>query len=517
MKPFVAFLLALVMLVSVGVLLDPVAFVLARSAASVWFVATSGSDSNSCQSPTAPCATINGALSNAGFLAGDTILVAAGIYTGNGDEVVLLNKSVTLSGGWNTTFTTQGGRSTIDGQKTRRGITILSYGVAATIERFIIQNGRPGNHVGGGIFNHGIITITNSIIAHNEFEGYGGGIYNDFGTVMISNTTVAYNHAIAGGGISNEGSTGTVRIANSAIARNSATQGGGGIRNTGVLAVTNSTISGNTADDGGGIYNSTVFGPSTLYNTTVTSNTARLAGGASGADPIGIRNTILAGNSASELGPDCLGNINSFSYNLIGSTADCMFHASTGDITGTAPGLGRLIGSPAYHPLLAGSPAIDAGNPTGCVGSDGLLLTDQRGANRVSRCDMGAYEYTVPGPADRIAVHDGAVQTALLSATFTIPLQIVVFDNIGSPVENVSVTFMAPSSGASGVFSDTGTFTTTAVTDSSGIATATAFRSNRIPGRYNVSATANGVTSPAIFTLSNVTQVFLPIITRNYR
>jgi hypothetical protein len=48
--------------------------------------------------------------------------------------------------------------------------------------------------------------------------------------------------------------------------------------------------------------------------------------------------------------------------------------------------------------LPSGSPAIDAGNPSGCRDSQGnLLTTDQRGYSRHDQedtggCDMGAYE-----------------------------------------------------------------------------------------------------------------------------
>ena len=48
--------------------------------------------------------------------------------------------------------------------------------------------------------------------------------------------------------------------------------------------------------------------------------------------------------------------------------------------------------------LLPGSPAIDAGNPSGCTDDQGnLLKTDQRGQPRPDKedtggCDMGAYE-----------------------------------------------------------------------------------------------------------------------------
>src|SRR5262249_13193463 len=54
------------------------------------------------------------------------------------------------------------------------------------------------------------------------------------------------------------------------------------------------------------------------------------------------------------------------------------------------------------HALVAGSPAIDAGNPNGCRDNSGaLLLKDQRGFARdvdgnhdgAARCDIGAVEF----------------------------------------------------------------------------------------------------------------------------
>lgn len=69
-------------------------------AAGPWYVAPDGDDGDDCLSPATPCVTIDGALNKPSFLADSTILVATGIYTGTGSEVVLLDKSVTLSGGW---------------------------------------------------------------------------------------------------------------------------------------------------------------------------------------------------------------------------------------------------------------------------------------------------------------------------------------------------------------------------------------------------------------------------------
>jgi hypothetical protein len=86
-------------------------------------------------------------------------------------------------------------------------------------------------------------------------------------------------------------------------------------------------------------------------------------------------------------------------YNL-SSDNSCDFD-NTGDLNNTDPKLGPLQnnGGPTQtQALLSGSPAIDAGNPSGCTDGNGnLLKTDQRGRPRHDKedsggCDMGAYE-----------------------------------------------------------------------------------------------------------------------------
>jgi len=146
-----------------------------------WYVSTLGSDTNDCQSPVSPCQSINAAVTMAAE--GDTIKVAIGAYTGTGTEVVLINKSLTLSGGWDETFSTQSGTSTIDGEGVRRGIAVSSTTAVAYIDTFKVQGGRASEtyNGGGGISNKGTLSLNNLIITNNITSGYnarGGGILN---------------------------------------------------------------------------------------------------------------------------------------------------------------------------------------------------------------------------------------------------------------------------------------------------------------------------------------------------
>jgi hypothetical protein len=288
-----------------GGLLTLVMIILATQpirAAGPWYVAPGGDDGNDCLSPGTACATINGASSKAN--PGDTIYVATGTYTGTGNSVVLLDKDVTLSGGWDASFTTQSGSSTIDAEDARRGITVSGV-VTAMIERFTVKNGSQHNYsVGGGIYNYnGTLTLNNCTVSGNTAWYDGGGIDNG-GTLTLNNSTVSGNLAYwykgAGGGIRNRG---TVILNNSTISSNTATEHGGGIYNLGTLTLNNTTVSGNTAShgNGGGLYND---GTLALTDSTVSDNTAEGRGGgiSNGGDLTLIRSTIGGNSTASAYG-----------------------------------------------------------------------------------------------------------------------------------------------------------------------------------------------------------------------
>ena len=109
---------------------------------------------------------------------------------------------------------------------------------------------------------------------------------------------------------------------------------------------------------------------------------------------------------------------------------------------------------------------------------------------------------TVAGPAASIAVATGTTpQSATVGAAFTANLAAVVTDSYGTPVSGVTVSFSAPASGPGGMFPGG---VNTAVTDSTGTATAPALTANTQAGSYVVQASATGVPGTAIFSLINL-------------
>lgn len=331
-------------------------------ASSIWYVdGIHGSDQNNCRTPVTACKTIGHAISLAG--SGDTIIVAAATYQENlniGFSLTVLGSGV--------------GTPIIDGGGVNTVVAVSNANAHVSLSKLIVQNGFARLGCGGGIGNSGILAISNSVIRGNRIElGWGGGICNS-GIMTINNSTISGNQGVGnimvqarGGGIFNKG--GTLTINNSTVSGNNVVTWGsaaGILNDSGALMINNSTISGNSGGYVGGI-----DGTATLQNSIVASNPGR----------------------------NCYGGVTSNGYNL-SSDGTCNFH-NTGDLNNTDPKLGPLQnnGGPTQtEALLDGSPAIDAGNSSGCTdGSGHLLRTDQRGMPRPDHedtrgCDMGAYE-----------------------------------------------------------------------------------------------------------------------------
>ena len=308
-----------------------------------------------------------------------------GIYNSNSGGALAMTNS-TVSG--NTSYRGGGGIYSNSGTVTLANITV-SGNTSTTQGGAGIQNGS------------GTLTLTNSTVSGNSGPGEGGGIsLSTNGTVTVTGSTISGNQANLAGGISNYG---TMTLTNITVSGNNADVDGGGIINNQgrTLTLTNCTVSGNTASgNGGGVYNK---GTLILTNGTVSGNSASYGGGIRNTGLAKPLNAILAGNTASQFGPDCYGTLTSQGHNLV---QDVGFYTIsgilTGNITGQDPLLGPLAdnGGPTLtHALLFGSPAIDSGDDS-VVGSPLFLTTDQRGASfpRLQRAhvDIGAYEAAPP-------------------------------------------------------------------------------------------------------------------------
>jgi hypothetical protein len=139
--------------------------------------------------------------------------------------------------------------------------------------------------------------------------------------------------------------------------------------------------------------------------------------------------------------------------------------------------------------------AISCTSDSDCT-SVGYFATDNEGDD-ATLVETGY----IPGPPASIAAISGTPQTAPIDTTFPSALQVIVDDQNGNPVPGVTVTFTAPTSGASGSFAGD---QNTAVTDSSGVATSASFAANDSAGSYSVAASAAGVAEGATFSLTNL-------------
>ena len=329
---------------------------------------------------------------------------------GSGADTIVLpaNANLTLSAVFGNTYGHPVGlplitsRITIEGN----GATIARQGNAPAFGLIFVKGnsfGSPGGTPGdltlrsltlaggssfGGLWSTGTLTINDSTISGNT----GTGISNSpGGTLTIVNSTISGN---TGRGIFN--SYANLTIQSTTI---SANQAGGVYNLAGSVTITNSTISGNAANDGGGISNFAgcyySFRGVPCYDGTLTLNNSLIAGNQATAAPE-IDNTSI---------------VNANNFNLFGTNGNAGvtgFTPGPTDIVPSVP-LAQILGPLKNNggptqtlALVAGSPAIDAGNPNGCQDNSGALLqTDQRGFSRnvdgnndgAATCDIGAVEF----------------------------------------------------------------------------------------------------------------------------
>jgi hypothetical protein len=348
-----------------------------------------------------------------------------GALYNNGGTMTLIDISISSS-------------NAIDGA----GIYNHDGGTVEIVDSTVDSNTATGD--GGGIWNNGTLTVTNTIFSdntavngggianvetghlttgdgsrfsRNEATMEGGALYNGSGSnADLNDNNMPINTAVNGGGIANHGSLTLNQLDISDNNRDVPGLLGGGLYNTGSAVVLNSTMARNEADNGAGFYNS---GTVTMTNSTISRNlpggglqnigaivinnvTLNLNTGGAVNNPSGsvtIMNTILAGSVNAG---NCSGGglFTSGGYNL-SSDESCAFLSETGDLTGLDARLNGLQpeeNSTPTHSLKLDSPALDAGNPASPgSGGNACAATDQRGMARpqARRCDIGAYEAIV--------------------------------------------------------------------------------------------------------------------------
>jgi len=329
-----------------------------------------------------------------------------------------------------------------------------------------------------GIFDSSVTTNISGLTLSNADSSTNGGAIRNSGSLTVNNVTLSGNHTAAGGAAIFNGGTGTVTLSNSTLSNNRSDFWAAVYNQGSTFTITNSTFAGNTNQQnfpGAAIYSES-NSVTNVTNCTISKNTGQ--GGAifkngGGAGSVNLKNSIVSGNT----GGDTTG-ITDLGNNLIGGTP---LLAVLGDYGGPTQTMA----------LLPGSPAINAGTSTGAP------ATDQRGISRVGAVDIGAFE----SRGFTIAATNGTPQSATITTQFGAPLEATVSSGVGEPVIGGVVTFTAPASGPSGTF--TGNVTTANVTiGATGMASPT-FTANALAGSYSVSATANGVASPATFNLTN--------------
>jgi hypothetical protein len=236
--------------------------------------------------------------------------------------------------------------------------------------------------------------------AGNPGMGFGGAIHNAADSIaslsdctITANSAIGHDFFVAPGNVFSWGGHG-------------AAGQGGGIANLGDLTIVHCTVANNTAVGGA----SAPFQNPTGGQTTQNDGGPSFGGGVycgsgSGAT---IGDTILAPNRAvggpptgppalpgAGTGPDVNGAVTSQGHNLLGRSDGCSgftpedLQGGTSDDTRLDPMLGPLgaYGGPTDTlSLLAGSPAIDAGNPAS-------VSRDQRYFERSGPPDIGAFEF----------------------------------------------------------------------------------------------------------------------------
>jgi len=206
--------------------------------------------------PSSECPTIQAGIDSASV--GDTVLVAAGTYTGEG------NKNLDFGGTDLVLLSAAGPDLTIiDCEESGRGFFLIRGETgAAVVEGFTVTNGYVlggwTESCGGGMFCYDSSpTVRRCIFSSNSTTEDGGGMYCFSASPNVSSCTFSGNSASIGGGGMSCFESSFPTVSNCTFSQNSSTAGWGG----GMLCwmsssptVSNCTFLANSAYGGSGVY-----------------------------------------------------------------------------------------------------------------------------------------------------------------------------------------------------------------------------------------------------------------------
>ncbi|MDJ0557375.1 MAG: choice-of-anchor Q domain-containing protein, partial [Microcoleaceae cyanobacterium MO_207.B10] len=290
----------------------------------------------------------------------------------------------------------------------------------------------------------GIIRISNSRFQDNEAAGQGGGMFlfaYPPDQIIVENSQILNNQVIynstgdaLGGGI--RAGNAELTITNTSFANNTALSQGGGlwIGENSPTEIINSTFSGNRAESedgndglGGAISLANGSNSNNIINTTIANNYAGFQGGAfwGGGTNTTLKNTIVAYNVANNGGNNWNINhhtgiqFNDGGGNIQSNELNPDDTKITAGVTLADPLLGGLqqINDILVHPLLANSPAIDAGVNTNAPTKDqlGNIRSVDGDENGSAITDIGAYEFSttssLPTATDNLPIDNNIIGT----------------------------------------------------------------------------------------------------------
>ncbi|MHC4397222.1 MAG: right-handed parallel beta-helix repeat-containing protein [Planctomycetota bacterium] len=356
---------------------------------------------------------------------GDTVSVADGTYTGDGNrDIQLTGKSITVrskNGPENCIIDCQA----TENEQHRAFYFHNAESSSSTLQGFTIKNGlvRGDYGKGGGIYCDKSSPLISNCIITDNMASKGAAIYCRDSNSIIESCKITKNWAWSGGGIYCSQSSPV--ITNCLISENLAEYGGGIRWSDSSPVISNCNITKNTASlygsgEGAGIFCSG-SAPAKIINCTITANkTERLphsgngGGGIWCSSPLDIINCTICDNIDPDYGGifcydsnmavvNCI--ITNNSARQIGHDLDTASGCSVAysNIQRGWPGQSNIDTDPCfafagdYH-LVSNSPCIDTGDPNYTPGPD---ETDLDGNPRIigGRIDMGTYEYNSNSPS----------------------------------------------------------------------------------------------------------------------